>query len=68
MNKNQKDPQELDLTKPRLVLNKQKWKRHQDTVYWVDIQLAQRKGLKFNETRCNAIILYDTLQLIVSRK
>ena len=28
---------------------------------WVDIQLAQRKGLKFYQTRCNAIILYDTL-------
>ena len=37
-----------------------RWKRHQDTVYWVDIQLAQRKGLKFCQTRCNAIILHDT--------
>ena len=27
MNKNHKDPQELDLTKPRLVLYKQKWKK-----------------------------------------
>ena len=27
----------------------------------VDIQLAQRKGLKFHQTRSNAIILYDTL-------
>ena len=34
---------------------------HQDTVYWVDIQLAQRKGLKFCQARCDAIILYDTL-------
>ena len=56
-----KIPQELDLTKPRLASNEKKWKRHQDTVYWVDIQLAQRKGLKFYQTRCNAIILYDTL-------
>ena len=30
-------------------------------MYWVDIQLAQRKGLKFNQTRSNSIILYDTL-------
>ena len=30
-------------------------------MYWVDIQLAQRKGFKFYQTRCNAIILYDTL-------
>ena len=27
----------------------------------MDIQLAQRKGLKFYQTRSNAIILYDTL-------
>ena len=51
----------LDLTKPRLASYKQKWKRQQDTVYWVDIQLAQRTGLKFYQTRSNAIILYDTL-------
>ena len=61
MNKDHRDPHELDLTKPRFASYKQKWKRHQDTVYWVDIQLAQRKGLKFYQTRSNAIILYDTL-------
>ena len=62
MDKDHKDPHDLDLTTPRLAWYKQKkWKRHQDTVYWVDIQLAQRKGLKFYQTRCNAIILYDTL-------
>ena len=27
----------------------------------VDFQFAQRKGFKFYQTRCNAIILYDTL-------
>ena len=61
MNKNRKDPQELHLTKPRLALYKRKWKRQQDTVYRVDKQLAQRKGLKFYQTRSNAIILHDTL-------
>ena len=62
MDKEQKDPYKLDLTKPRLASYKQKKRRrHQDTVYWVDIQLAQRKGLKFYQTRCNAIILCDTL-------
>ena len=61
MHKNHQDPKELDLTKPRLASYKQKWKVHQDTVYWVDIQLAQRKGLKFYQTRSNAVILYDTL-------
>ena len=62
MNKEHKDPYENDFTAPRLAWYKQKtWKRHQDTVYWVDIQLAQKKGFKFYQTRCNAIILYDTL-------
>ena len=61
MHKKHKDPQELDLTKPRLASYKRKWRRHQDTVYWVEKQLAQRKGLKFYQTRSNAIILYDTL-------
>ena len=62
MDRDQNHPNELDLTKPRLASYKQKkWKRHQDTVYWVDIKLVQRKGLKFYQTRCNAIILYDTL-------
>ena len=61
MSKDHRDPQELDLTKPRLASYKLKWKRHQDTVYWVDFQLSQRKGLKFYQTRSNAIIRYDTL-------
>ena len=62
MNKEHKDPYVLDLTAPRLAWYKQKkWKRHQDTVYWVDIQLAQRTGLKFQQTRSNTIILYDAL-------
>ena len=61
MHKNHQDPRELDLTKPRLASYKQKWKVNQDTVYWVDIQAAQQKGLKFYQTRSNAVILYDTL-------
>ena len=40
---------------------RKKWKKHTNTVYWVDIKLAQRKGFKFYQTRSNAIILYDTL-------
>ena len=32
-----------------------------DTVYWVDINLALRKGLKIFQTRSNAIILHETL-------
>ena len=59
--KNHQDPMELDLTKPRLAQYKREWKVHQDTVYWVDMKLAQRKGLKFSQTRSNTVILYDTL-------
>ena len=47
MNKEHKDPDEIDLNAPRLAWYKQKvWKKHQNTVYWVDIKLAQRKGFK----------------------
>ena len=37
------------------------WKRHQDAVFWVDIDLAIREGLTFYQTRSNAIILQGTL-------
>ena len=37
------------------------WKKHQNTVDWVDINLALKKGLKFSRTRSNAIILHETL-------
>ena len=61
MDKEHKDPYKLDLTKPRLAWYKQKrWKRHQDTVYWVNIQRAQRKGLKLYQTKCSAIIFHGT--------
>ena len=60
MDKNHKDPDTTDLGAPRLAWYKQKkWKIHQDTVYWVDKQLAQQKGFEFYQTRSNAIILYD---------
>ena len=37
------------------------WKRHQDGVFWVDIDLAIKEGLTFYQTRSNAIILQGTL-------
>ena len=48
---------------PHHVLHDTSRKRgeDQDTVYWVDQQVAQRKVLKFYQTTSNAIILYDTL-------
>ena len=62
MNKEHKDPYEIDLEAPRVAWYKQqKWRRHQDTVYWVDIQFAQQKGYKFYQTRSNAVVLHETL-------
>ena len=56
MNKELKDPETVDLKAPRLARYLQTaWKKHQNTVYWVE------KGLKFYQTRTNAIILYNTL-------
>ena len=37
------------------------WKKHQNTVYWVDINLALKKGLTLYQTRSNAMILHETL-------
>ena len=67
MNKEHKDRQELDLTTPRLASYKQQWKRHQDTVCWVDTKVTQKKELKFYQTRSNVIILYDILPAVESR-
>ena len=62
MDKSHKDPDEIDLNVPRRAQYLHNaWKRHQDAVYWVDIDLAIRKGLKFYQTRSNAIILQETL-------
>ena len=62
MNKEHKDPETVDLKAPRIARCLQTaWRKHQNTVYWVDIRLAQKKGIKFYQTRSNAIILYNAL-------
>ena len=62
MDKEHKDPDTIDLEAPRLAQYMHKtWKKHQNTVYWVDINLVLKKGLKFYQTRPNAIILHETL-------
>ena len=35
--------------------------RHQDAVFWVDIDLGIKEGFVFYQTRSNAIILQGTL-------
>ena len=37
------------------------WKVHRNTVYWVNLEIVQRKGLTFYQTLSNAIILHNTL-------
>ena len=59
---NHKDPEFIDYSVPRHARCVQNtWKRHQDTVFWIDIDLAIREGLTFYQTRSNAIILQGTL-------
>ena len=58
----QKDPEHIDFSVPRRARYvRSAWKRHQDAVFWVDIDLAMREGLTFYQTRSNAIILQGTL-------
>ena len=60
--KNDKDPEKIDLNFPRRAQYLHNaWKRHQDAVFWVDIDLAIKEGSTFYQTRPNAIILQGTL-------
>ena len=58
-----RDPENIDYSVPRHARYVQNtWKRHQDTVFWIDIDLGIiKEGLKFYQTRSNAIILQDVL-------
>ena len=57
-----KDPEYIDYSAPRHARYLQNaWKRHQDAVFWVDIDLGIKEGLTFYQTRSIAIILQGTL-------
>ena len=60
---NHRDPENIDYSVPRHARYVQNtWKRHQDTVFWIDIDLGIiKEGLKFYQTRSNAIILQGAL-------
>ena len=61
-NESHKDPEYIDFSVPRLARYMHRaWKRHQDAVFWVDIDLGIKEGLVFYQTRLNAIILQGTL-------
>ena len=60
--KNHKDPEYIDFSVPRRAKYVHSaWKKHQDAVFWVDIDLAIKEGLTFYQTRSNGIILQGTL-------
>ena len=50
--------------KPRIAPYKHTWSSHHNTVFWCNLKLAQRKGLRFYQTRSHAITLSDTLPAI----
>ena len=61
-NKEHQDPAYIDFSVPRRAQYLHNaCKKHQDVVFWVDIDLAIRKGLTFYQTRSNAINLQGTL-------
>ena len=57
------DPENIDYSVPRRARYMQKsWKRHQDTVFWIDIDHGIiKEGLRFYQTKSNAIILQGVL-------
>ena len=47
----EEDPNVIDLSVPRRAQDLHKaWKRHQDAVYWVDINFALKKEFTFCQT------------------
>ena len=60
--KDHEDPEYIDFSVPRRArFVHSAWKKHQDAVLWVDIDLAIKEGLTFHQTRSNAIFLQGTL-------
>ena len=58
-----KDPENIDYSVPRHARYLQNtWKRHQDTVFWIDTdQGIINEGLRLYQTKSNAIILQGVL-------
>ena len=59
---------QYDLDKRRIAVYKNTWKVQQNTAYWCNLKIAQRKGLQFNQTRSHAITLFNTLPAICIEK
>ena len=50
-----------DLDKPRIAPYENIWRPHQNTVYWCNVKLAQKKGFQFHQTRSHAIVFYKAV-------
>ena len=70
MDKSHKDPDTIDLNAPRHAQYMHKaWKRHQNAVYWVDINLVFRKRIEvLSDTNRTRSFFTNHFQLIVFRK
>ena len=67
--KEHQDPEHIDFSVPRRAQYLHSaWKKHQDAVFWVDIDLAIRVGLTFYQTRSNAIIFQEHFQPFAFQK
>ena len=67
--KEHQDPEHIDFSVPRRARYVHStWKRHQDAVFWVDIDLAIREGLTFYQKRSNANIFKGHFQPIAFQK
>ena len=65
--KGHQDPVRIDFKKPRRAQHLHSaWKKHQDAVFWVDVNLAIQKRLTLYQTRSNAIIR-NTSSLLYSK-
>ena len=42
---------DYDVTKPRIAVYKQNWRIHQNTAYWANLRVAQKKGLTFYQNK-----------------
>ena len=68
--KDHEDPEHVDFSVPRRArYSHSAWKKHQEAVFWVDIDLAIRKGLTFlsDSIECN-YPSRNTSQLVVFQK
>ena len=55
-----REDQPYDVTKPRQVPDRTRWKVHWNAVYWINLGSAQDQGLVFWQTLSDAIIFHNS--------